>query len=274
MQFFLRGFRRDAHPMAVMTGGWWARCRPSITTAPTSITRSTAHRGDPPDRQDADAGGDGLQVRRRPALMYPRNDLSYAGNFMRMMFATPCEEYKGQPGVWCARWTASSSCTPTTSRTPPPPPCACAVRRAPTRSRPSPPAWPACGARRTGWRQRGRRLNMLEDIQKRRRRAQDRRVHQAGEGQELRQADGLRPPRLQELRPARQADARDLLRGARTELGLQNDPLFKLAMALEKIALEDDTSSPQALPERRLLLGLAHPRQRQPRSDQCMPPAA
>src|SRR5678815_3961543 len=26
--------------------------------------------------------------------MYPRNDLSYAGNFMRMMFATPCEEYE------------------------------------------------------------------------------------------------------------------------------------------------------------------------------------
>jgi citrate synthase len=26
--------------------------------------------------------------------MYPQNNLSYAGNFMRMMFATPCEEYK------------------------------------------------------------------------------------------------------------------------------------------------------------------------------------
>ena len=25
--------------------------------------------------------------------IYPKNDLSYAGNFMRMMFATPCEEY-------------------------------------------------------------------------------------------------------------------------------------------------------------------------------------
>jgi citrate synthase len=62
----------------------------------------------------------------------------------------------------------------------------------------------------------------------------------AGEGQEQRrQADGLRPPRLQELRPARQADARDLPRGA-GRLGLHNDPLFKLAMALEKIALEDD----------------------------------
>ena len=42
MQFFLRGFRRDAHPMAVHDRAWSARCRPSITTAPTSTTRSTA----------------------------------------------------------------------------------------------------------------------------------------------------------------------------------------------------------------------------------------
>ncbi len=39
------------------------------------------------------------------------------------------------------------------------------------------------------------------------------------------------------------------------ELGLENDPLFKLAMELEKIALEDDVlRREQALPERRLLL--------------------
>jgi len=31
---------------------------------------------------------------RSPAFVYPRNDLSYAENFMRMMFATPCEDYK------------------------------------------------------------------------------------------------------------------------------------------------------------------------------------
>ena len=40
------------------------------------------------------------------------------------------------------------------------------------------------------------------------------------------------------------------------ELGLDDDPLFKLAMALEKIALEDEYFvSAQALSERRLLLG-------------------
>ena len=36
MQFFLRGFRRDAHPMAVLTRPGGRPCRPSITTAPTS----------------------------------------------------------------------------------------------------------------------------------------------------------------------------------------------------------------------------------------------
>jgi len=38
-----------------------------------------------------------------------------------------------------------------------------------------------------------------------------------------------------------------------TELGLHDDPLFKLAMSLEKIALEDEYFVSQALPERRLL---------------------
>jgi citrate synthase len=41
MKFFFRGFRRDAHPMAVLTGRW-ARCRPSTTTRWTSPTPSTA----------------------------------------------------------------------------------------------------------------------------------------------------------------------------------------------------------------------------------------
>jgi citrate synthase len=30
-------------------------------------------------------------------FVYPRNDLSYAGNFLRMMFSTPCEEYEVNP---------------------------------------------------------------------------------------------------------------------------------------------------------------------------------
>jgi citrate synthase len=38
--------------------------------------------------------GDGLQVQRRPAVHVPEERLSYVENFMRMMFGTPCEEYK------------------------------------------------------------------------------------------------------------------------------------------------------------------------------------
>ena len=68
MQFFMRGFRRDAHPMAVMTGLVGALS----AFYPDSIEpqRPVAARGlgDPPDRQDADAGRDGLQVHGRPAV--------------------------------------------------------------------------------------------------------------------------------------------------------------------------------------------------------------
>ena len=68
MQFFLRGFRRDAHPMAIMTGlvgGLSAFYHDS-----TDIHNAGAPRdlGDPSDRQDADAGVDGLQVHDRPAV--------------------------------------------------------------------------------------------------------------------------------------------------------------------------------------------------------------
>ena len=74
----------------------------------------------------------------------------------------------------------------------------------------------------------------------RRRLARSREFITQGEGQEFeRQADGLRPPRVQELRPAREADARDLPRGAERARPARR-PLFKLALALEKIALEDD----------------------------------
>ena len=55
------------------------------------------------------------------------------------------------------------------------------------------------------------------------------------------------------------------------ELGLHNDPLFKLAMALEKIALEDEYFVvAQALPERRLLLGHRAARDRHPGA-RCSP---
>ena len=68
MQFFMRGFRRDAHPMAVMTG--LVGRAVGVLSRLDEPERPLAARGlgDPPDRQDADAGRDGLQVHGGPAV--------------------------------------------------------------------------------------------------------------------------------------------------------------------------------------------------------------
>ena len=97
MQFFLRGFRRDAHPMAVMTG---------LVGALSAFYPDSMNLHDPKQR---DISAIRL-IAKMPTLvamaykysmgqpyMYPRNELSYAANFMRMMFATPCEDYKVNP---------------------------------------------------------------------------------------------------------------------------------------------------------------------------------
>ena len=68
MSRFFQGFRRDAHPMAVMGGAVGALS--AFYHDSTDITDPTQRddRLDPHDRQDADAGGDGLQIFDRPAL--------------------------------------------------------------------------------------------------------------------------------------------------------------------------------------------------------------
>ncbi len=94
MQFFLRGFRRDAHPMAVMTG---------LVGALSAFYHDSTDINNPEHREIAAI----RLIAKMPTLvamaykysagqpyMYPKNSLSYAGNFMHMMFATPCEEYK------------------------------------------------------------------------------------------------------------------------------------------------------------------------------------
>ncbi|MFI4924219.1 MAG: citrate/2-methylcitrate synthase, partial [Vicinamibacteria bacterium] len=93
MQFFMRGFRRDAHPMAVMTG---------MVGALSAFYPDSMNLHDPKQR---DISAIRL-IAKLPTMVamaykysmgqpyiYPRNELSYAANFMRMMFATPCEEY-------------------------------------------------------------------------------------------------------------------------------------------------------------------------------------
>ena len=91
------GFRRDAHPMAVMcgvVGALSAFYHDSLDITNEKHRKVCAYR----------------LISKMPTLaamaykysigqpfMYPRNDLSYGGNFLHMMFATPCEEYEVSP---------------------------------------------------------------------------------------------------------------------------------------------------------------------------------
>jgi len=94
MQFFLRGFRRDAHPMAVMTG---------LVGALSAFYHDSTDINNPEHREISAI----RLIAKMPTLvamaykysagqpyMYPKNNLSYTANFMQMMFATPCEDYK------------------------------------------------------------------------------------------------------------------------------------------------------------------------------------
>ncbi|HCE09488.1 MAG TPA: citrate (Si)-synthase [Oxalobacteraceae bacterium] len=94
MQFFFRGFRRDAHPMSVLVG---------TVGALSSFYHDSLDINDPHHREVSAI----RLIAKLPTLVamsykysvgqpfvYPRNDLSYSANFMRMMFSTPCEEYK------------------------------------------------------------------------------------------------------------------------------------------------------------------------------------
>ncbi|MGB4467607.1 MAG: citrate synthase [Azovibrio sp.] len=97
MTRFYNGFRRDAHPMAVMTG---------------VVGALSAFYHDAADFSDAEHRSISFNriVAKLPTIvamaykyntgapfMYPRNDLSYTENFMHMMFGTPCEEYQPNP---------------------------------------------------------------------------------------------------------------------------------------------------------------------------------
>uniref|UniRef100_UPI0040473EB8 citrate synthase n=1 Tax=Polynucleobacter sp. TaxID=2029855 RepID=UPI0040473EB8 len=97
MQFFLRGFRRDAHPMAVLTG---------LVGAMASFYHNKIDYTEHQARVIAQF----RLIAKMPTLVamaykysigqpyiYPDNSLSYTANFMRMMFATPCEPYKINP---------------------------------------------------------------------------------------------------------------------------------------------------------------------------------
>jgi len=92
-----RGFRRDAHPMAIMTG---------VVGAMSAFYHDSTDINDPHQREVASI----RLIAKMPTIaamafkytigqpfVYPRNDLDYASNFLRMCFAVPAENYKVNP---------------------------------------------------------------------------------------------------------------------------------------------------------------------------------
>jgi citrate synthase len=99
MQYFFRGFRRDAHPMATMVG---------VVGAMSAFYHDSTDIADPWQREVASI----RLIAKMPTIaawaykysigqpfVYPRNDLDYAANFLHMCFAVPAEEYVVNPIV-------------------------------------------------------------------------------------------------------------------------------------------------------------------------------
>ena len=99
INYFYRGFRRDAHPMAIMCG---------VVGALSAFYHDSTDITDPHQRMIASY----RLIAKMPTIaamaykfsigqpfIYPRNDLSYAENFLHMMFAVPCETYEINPVV-------------------------------------------------------------------------------------------------------------------------------------------------------------------------------
>ncbi len=238
MQFFMRGFRRDAHPMAVLTG---------LVGGMSAFYHDSTDINNPEHRHIAAI----RLIAKMPTMVamaykykigqpyiYPKNSLSYAGNFLHMMFATPCEEYKVNPVLERAldrifilhadhEQNASTSTVRLCGSSGTNPFAAIAAGVA--------CLWgPAHGGANEAC------LNMLEDIQ---RMGGLEKVGQFME-QVKDKNSGVRlmgfGHRVYKNYDPRAKLMQETCKEVLAEMGLENDPLFKLAMALEKIALEDD----------------------------------
>ena len=238
MQFFLRGFRRDAHPMAVLTG---------------LLGAMSAFYGDTTNVLDAEQRGIAAirLIAKMPTLvamaykygigepyMYPRNKLSYSGNFLRMMFGTPCADYRVNPVIEKAldrifilhadhEQNASTSTVRLCGSSGTSPFAAIAAGVA--------CLWgPAHGGANEAC------LNMLEHLQA------NGGVAKVGEFMEKvkDKNSGVRlmgfGHRVYKNYDPRAKLMQETCNEVLAELGLEKDPLFALAKAVEKIALEDD----------------------------------
>ena len=232
---FYTGFRRDAHPMATMVG---------VVGALSAFYHDSLDINNPEHRKIAEF----RLIAKMPTIVamsykyaigqpfvYPRNDLSYTANFMRMMFAVPAEEYRVNDVLVRAldrifilhadhEQNASTS-TVRLSGSSGANPFACIA------------AGIAClwGPAHGGANEAA--LNMLEQIGD---------VSRAGEFiRKVKEKDsGVRlmgfGHRVYKNYDPRAKLMRETCHEVLGELGLHDDPLFKLALHLEKIALEDD----------------------------------
>ena len=235
MQFFFRGFRRDAHPMSVLVG---------TVGALASFYHDSLDINDPHHR---DVSAIRL-IAKMPTLVamaykysigqpfiYPRNDLSYSANFMRMMFATPAEDYKinnvlvraldrililhadheQNASTSTVRLAGSSGANP----------FACIAAGIAC-------LWgPAHGGANEAALNMLKEIGSVDDIPAFIAQVKDKNsnVKLMGFGHRVYKNFDPRAKLMRET-------CHEVL----NELGLQNDPLFKLAMALEKVALEDE----------------------------------
>ena len=97
MARFFTGFRRDAHPMAVMVGVVGAL---SAFYHEAMDISDAAHRSISFNRLVAKLPTIVAMAYKYTVgqpFMYPRNDLGYTANFMHMMFGTPCESFEPNP---------------------------------------------------------------------------------------------------------------------------------------------------------------------------------
>ncbi len=238
MQFFLRGFRRDAHPMAIMTG---------LVGALSAFYHDSTDINNPVHREIAAI----RLIAKMPTLvslaykyvngqpyMYPRNKLSYAANFMHLMFANPCEDYepnevlvRAMDRIFILHADHEQNASTSTVRL-----CGSSG----TNPFAAIAAGVAClwGPAHGGANEAA--LNMLGDIQKmggvekigefiKQVKDKNSNVKLMGFGH-----------RVYKNYDPRAKLMRETCHEVLDALGLHDDPLFKLAMTLEKIALEDE----------------------------------
>ncbi len=233
LTWFFRGFRRDAHPMAMMVG---------VVGALAAFYQDSLDINNADHRRIAEF----RLISKIPTIAamcyrysnglpfnFPKNDLSYTANFMHMMFATPCEDYKPNPVLVRAldrifilhadhEQNASTS-TVRLAGSSGANPFACIAAGIAS-------LWgPAHGGANEAV------LKMLDEI------GDVSKVPEFMEGVKERKYRlmGFGHRVYRNMDP-RANIMRETCYEVLKELGLENDPKFKLAMALEKIALEDE----------------------------------